>query len=105
MITRIQIPITIKPGRMADAVSQMNETIAVLERLTGVTGQMFTVAYGERCFGGAILVWDFPSPEAQAEFESASGTDADFQAVLGRVLASDSPWILPAPREMLRQVI
>lgn len=105
MITRIQIPLTIKPGRMSDAVGQMNETIDVLKRLTGITGQMFAVAYGDRCFGGVVLVWDFPSPEAHAAFETASSTDAEFQAVLGRVLGSDSPWVLPAPREILRQII
>ena len=105
MISRLQIPTAVKPGRMPDAIAQMQEVNVFSQRLAGVSGQMFSVSLGDRAFGGALLVWDFPSAEAQAAFDTAVAADTAWQALLARVVGPDSPWVLPAPRELLRQLV
>jgi hypothetical protein len=105
MISRIQLSMTVKPGRMLDAIGQFNECNVIIQRLAGVTGQMFAVAFGDNCLGGTVLVYDFPSPTAQAAFETASSTDSEWLAFVARLVASDSPWVLPTPRVLLRQVV
>jgi hypothetical protein len=105
MISRIQLTVTVKPGRMLDAIGQFNESNAIVQRLAGVTGQMFAVVFGDNCLGGTVLAYDFPSPAAQAAFDTASSTDSEWLTFVARLVASDSPWILPTPRVLLRQVV
>lgn len=80
---------------MADAIGQFQEVNAIVQRLAGVTGQLFKVAYGERCLGGVVMTWDYPSGEALAAFEAASATDTAWTELVTRVVAADSPWVLP----------
>ncbi len=44
----------IKPGRIPDAIAMMEETNEVAQRLGGISGQLFSVAFGERTFGGSL---------------------------------------------------
>ena len=104
MITRIQVTATVKPGRMADALEQVHEVNAITQRLSGISGQLFNVAFGQQCFGGVVMSWDWPSSEARASFEEQSAADGEWLALVAQIIDAEGPWVLPAPRDLLRQI-
>jgi hypothetical protein len=102
---RLEVTLSVKPGRLEDAIVDMNAANEATQRLAGVTGQMFLVTLGAQAFGGARLCWDFESIAALGRFEEAAISDQAFQTVIARVLGSDTAWIIPAAREGLQQVV
>jgi hypothetical protein len=102
---RVEVSIDVKPGRLEDAVADMLVVNEATQRLAGVTGQMFVVGWGANVFGGVRLTWDFPSHEALGRWEDAASTDPAFQELMGRVTGADSAWVVPAPRELLTQIV
>ena len=102
MIVRVELTTEVKPGRMAD-VAQMQQANRIVERMAGVTGQLFIVAFGQNAFGGIRMYYDFPSNEAVGRFNDM--VDVEWTALVGAVMSPDGPWVLPVSRQQLVQIV
>src|SRR5690349_2148241 len=95
----VHVPVAIRPGRLPDAIKDIQEVNAITKRLAGITGQLLLVSYGGDVFGGAHLLYEFESNEAVGRWDDAAAADPDFQGIVARVTGPDSAWVVPAPRE------
>ena len=97
MSVYVHIPVGIRPGRVADAITDMQEVNTITKRLAGVTGQMRLVSYGGDALGGARLIWEFESNELLRIFEG-------FKILKYEELMGAYDWAPGKPLRMIRLV-
>ena len=97
----------IKPGRVADAIAQIQSTNSIFKRLGGPTGslRLFSTVHGEDAFGGVRLMFDFASAAEHGRFWDALVTDPEWVEHTAAYLAPDSPWVTPARTEWFSPIV